>query len=139
MDWKSCAVDDLRKYNLLKIGVLNSRDRIRAVEAAAERGRISVQNDSMHTDSRLIDAMVESERLNMNINTAESLIKLIDRGLSALDEAEKKVLEKFYMSSSPVNIHELERYLGYQARTVYRLRDRALTKFTLAMYGFEAL
>ncbi len=139
MDWKSCAVDDLRKYNLLKIGILNSRDRIRAVESAAKRGRVSVENDALHTDSRLIDAIVESERLNMNIKTAEALIKLVDRGLSALDETEKKVLEKFYMSSSPVNIHELENYLGYQARTVYRVRDRALTKFTLAMYGFEAL
>ena len=88
-------------------------------------------------DSQLVDAIVETERLKTNIRIAQSLITLVDRGLSALSDDERYVLEKLYMSDCPRSTRALLERLGYSQRSLYRVRDRALRKFTLAMYGVE--
>lgn len=140
MDWKACAVDDLRRYNLLKEGIKNCRERIAIAKGIAASGRSSLgKNPRRRTDTKIVDAIVEVERLKQNIKFAESLIRLIDRGLSALTETERKVLKEFYMSSDPANIRKVKELLGYERSSIYRFRDMCLLKFTLAMYGAESL
>lgn len=139
MDWKTCAVDDLRHYKQMKIGILNSRDKLRMLESSVNKGRITAGKRGKQTDSRIIDMIVESERLKNNIKVAEELTSLVDRGLSSLTDEERIVLEDFYVSDSPKGAKKLYTELGYAPRSLYRLRDSALKKFTLAMYGVELL
>lgn len=137
MDWKACAVDDLRRYPQMKIGVLNSREKLRTVESLARSAKTSLKRNPGHTDSRLVDAIVESERLRKSLKQTEALIRLIERGLESLTEEERLLLTRFYMSRTTPNITDIKRELGYETRSIYRLRDRALVNFTLAMYGIE--
>ena len=137
MDWKALAVDDLKHYNYLKIGIMNSRDKLRCIEARTEHGKLNSDRNSASPDSQLIDAIVEYERLRKNISISKDLIKMIERGLEALSEEERYVLREFYMQDADVNMLKLKEKLGYETRSVYRLRDRALAKFTLAMYGVQ--
>ncbi len=137
MDWKACAVEDLRKYNYIKIGIMNSNDKIKCIEAQAEHGKLHLGRHSSSPDSRLIDAIVECERLRNNIRISENLARMIERGLAALSEEERCVLHEFYIQEASVNMLKLKEKLGYESRSVYRLRDRALEKFTLAMYGVQ--
>lgn len=137
MDWKTCAVDDLRRYNHMKIGILNSKDKLRALSRVADEGRMLSGKNGKRMDSRLVDAIVESERLKSNISAAESLTALVERGLSSLEHDERRVLEAFYMSDRPKTVRQIKEEFGYATRSVYRLRDSALKKFTLAMYGVE--
>ncbi len=137
MDWKTCAVDDLRRYPQMKIGVLNSREKLKVVESAARSAKNSLKRNPGRTDSRFVDAIVESERLRKNLKIAEGLLRLIERGLDSLTEEEELLLRRFYMSNSAPNMTKLKEELGYEPRSIYRLRDRALVKFTLAMYGVE--
>ncbi|MBE6912511.1 MAG: hypothetical protein IJO61_00410 [Oscillospiraceae bacterium] len=139
MDWKACAVDDLRKYNYIKIGIANSTEKLRCIEAQAEHGKLNSGKYSSSPDSRLINALVESERLRNNILLSKNLAKMIERGLDALSDDERYVLREFYMQEADVNMIKLKERLGYEMRSVYRLRDRALEKFTLAMYGVQNL
>lgn len=137
MNWKACAVEDLQRYNYIKIGIMNSSDKLRAIEAMAEHGKLNSCKKSDSPDSRLIDAIVESERLRQNIKISKELAKMIERGLDSLADNERCVLREFYMQDSGVNMLKLKEKLGYETRSVYRLRDRALEKFTLAMYGVQ--
>ena len=137
MDWKICAADDLRRYKQMKIGVLNSKDRIRLISATAASPKSSLDKDNPARNSDLINAIVEKERLRSNIKSAEKLLSIIERGLNSLNEEDRKILEKFYMSDSPSKIAFLSDEFGYEPRSLYRKRERALAKFTLAMYGFE--
>ena len=138
MDWKASAIEDLRKYNYIKIGIMNSSDKLRCIEALAEHGRLNSGRHSTSPDSRLIDAIVECEKLRNNIKISKELAKAIERGLDALSEKERCVLHEFYMQEADVNMLKLKEKLGYETRSVYRLRDRALEKFTLAMYGVQS-
>ena len=137
MDWKICAVDDLRRYPQMKIGILNSRDKLRAVDGFARSAKSSIEKKGRRADSKSVDAIVESERLRKNLKLAEGLVRLVERGLSSLTDEERAVLERFYMSTDVPSMTKLKEEFGYETRSVYRLRDRALMKFTLAMYGVE--
>ena len=139
MDWKACAVDDLRRYRHMKIGVLNSRDKLRMLSSQATSARTTASRQCERTSPKLIDTIVETERLKSNLDVAENLVGLIERGLDSLSEEERVVLERFYISDLPKNMTHLKGELGYEERSLYRLRDRALKKFTLAMYGVEMM
>ncbi len=137
MDWKTCAVDDLRRYNQIKIGIINLQERLRIINKSIKHRGTTSNNRRRRMDSDIINALVEGERLQRNITSAESLAALVERGLGSLSDEEKKVLQRFYMSNAPVSSRVLAAELGYEPRTLYRLRERALEKFTLAMYGME--
>ena len=139
MDWKICAVEDLRRYNLMKAGILNSEDKLRTIESDVMRARSALEDRRKRIDSRLVDALVEGERLKTNILTAKTLTKLVERGLSILCDNDRRILEIFYMSGVTKPATHLVKELGYSPRSIYRARDRALEKFTLAMYGVENL
>ena len=137
MDWKICAIDDLRRYKQMKVGVLNSKDRLRLVSQAATSPRSSLSKQNPANNPNLINAIVEKEKLNSNIKSVEKLLKLIERGLDSLNDEDRTLLEKFYMSDSPAKIRHLSDEFGYEPRSLYRKRERALARFTLAMYGLE--
>ena len=139
MDWKICAVDDLRRYHLMKVGILNSKDKLKAIEQAVFYAKTSSDGKKPKTNSEIVDMLVEKERLKTNITAAERIIELVERGLDALNIEERAILEKFYMTDCPNKIKTLRSQFGYSQRSMYRVKDRALRKFTLAMYGVEHL
>ncbi len=137
MDWKLCAADDLRRYKQMKIGILNSKDRLRLISETSTSPRTSLGKRNPARNPGFINNLVEKEKLSSNIKSAEKLIAIIDRGLNSLSEEDRRLLEKFYMSDSPSKMRHLSDEFGYDPRSIYRKRDRALAKFTLAMYGLE--
>lgn len=138
MDWKICAAEDLRRYNTMKIGILNARDKLRLLDVSKKRIASSVQKGKS-LDARIVDSLVEAERLETSIKLSENLCALIERGLSALTDKERKILEDFYMRGTPKSALQLTYELGGSTRSIYRVRDNALEKFTLAMYGVGVL
>ena len=137
MDWKACAIDDLRRYPMLKLAIRNCREKIRAVQGIAQKGRMAFEEGIKAVDSRYVDAIVEVDKLRYNLESAERLAAVIERALSVLDDEERLILTKFFMSDDPANIIELRNRLSYESRTIYRRKDKALLKFTLAMYGVD--
>lgn len=120
----------------MKLGLINLRERLRTVRLSARSLKSSLHKTYRKTDTEYINIIVEKERLKTNIDLCNNLVLLIDRGLSVLDNEERAVLEEFYMKPAP-NIVELKARFGYETRSIYRLRDTALEKFTLAMYGIN--
>ena len=139
MDWKACAADDLRRYRYLKIGILNSREKLAAMEKKAKLSRANIKTSLLSSDDNDLDTLIEYERLKQNMKMSDLLAKLIERGLSSLSEEEKTVLDKCFINGGKRNLTSLTQTLGYEQRSLYRLRDRALKKFTLSMYGVDML
>lgn len=119
----------------MRLGVIISRERLLTVREGARSLRSSLAGSRKKTDTELVNMIVESERLKANIKLSEALVALIERGLASLTPTEREVLEEFYMKDSPPDIVNLKSRIGYETRSVYRLRDSALMKFTCAMYG----
>ena len=65
----------------------------------------------------------------------KKLLDLIERGLASLDKTERLVLDRFYIDRPKNHVERLMEELNYEKTRVYEIKDQALYKFTIAMYG----
>lgn len=145
MDWKKAAEDDLKLYNLRMLSLDNISERIATLKASKEGvkacviDKAPVKGGQSKYEEMLINCIVEIERLSLNYEVTERLIKLTERGLSVLDDEEREVLESFYISGSERCLDVLRERLGYEKSQIYRIKDRALQKYTVACFGVTQL
>ena len=83
----------------------------------------------------MLDNIVERERLKLVYHADRRLVRLIERGLSKLSEEERLVIDLFYIDRPRDHLDELTKRLGYEKTQIYRIKDAALYKFTVTMYG----
>ena len=77
---------------------------------------------------------MERERIKYNYIATEKLVNLIGKGIKGLDATEYKILSMFYMDGK-YSVMRMVEELGYEQSQIYRMKDRALYKFTIEMYG----
>lgn len=145
-NWCIFAIQRLKDYE----------DRKTAVDNITEQ--ISVLNDkftairSATTDSTPVQGGNENRREQMlihNISTREELQKSLDltkkelaiteKGLAALTETERKILTRFYINRSKGHVDRLCDELYVSKTELYRQKDEALKRFTMACYGIVEL
>ncbi len=140
MNWKAEATRDLKSYPQRKQAVDNLKERIEILEeqfvslkgvsvGEPVRGGLSKQ------EQKWLDNISERERLGFSLKIAEELIRLTEKGLEVLTERERKVLEGFYINPQENHVDLLCEELHFEKSSLYRLKDDALRKFTIAMYG----
>lgn len=141
MNWKASAESDLRTYNYRRQSLESIQERITALKATQDGLRAAASDSepvkggtSRHED-KLINCIVEIERLKINYAAANRLVKLTEKGLLGLSEEEMEVLDAFYITGSERCVDVLRERLGYEKSQIYRIRERALYKFTVSCYG----
>jgi hypothetical protein len=141
MNWQNEAVEDLKKYAQMKESLINIHERIAALESdytgikSMATNEVPIRGGSSKNEARLINNIVERERLECTYNATEKLVKLIEKGLSSLEKNEQLVLERFYIYRSCGHVERLMEELNFEQRRIYQIKDVALYKFTINMYG----
>jgi len=141
VDWKKVAVEDLRRYQHLKKSLSHIPQRIETLEEynLAVKGGMSgsepVSGGTSTSEDRLISNICERERLGHNYKAVKGLVDMIEEGLGMLNKTERLVLERFYINRTQGYVDRLMDELGYEKSRVYQIKDDALHKFTVAMYG----
>ena len=137
MDWKKQAVEDLKSHEFRRKGL----DNIRRIVAANQHTRKGFQETGTNTpqnwSDRQLDLVCEEGRLQLMYAAADGLVRAVDDALSTLTADERKVLDAFYIHRSQGHVPSLMKELGYEQRQIYKIKDRALYHFTVAMYGFS--
>lgn len=145
MRWDKEAESDLRKYPGLLNAVKNLRERVEYLEASSGSLKGSVCDDvpvhggGSHYEDRILNNLVERERKKMLLNVDEQLIAAIERGLKALTDEERMVVEGFYFHPTKAAADSLAAKIPCDRSVVYDIRKRALYKFTVHMYGIMDL
>lgn len=141
MNWKSEAIEKLRKYDAMRQAVQNIPEEISRLEIAACSIR-SAQTDGTPVkgggngrEDMLLNNFVHRQELEWSYQQAQSWLKSADRALGALTPEEKLVLHRFYICPQRGGVDRLCDQLGVEQSSVYRKRDKALRKFTVALYG----
>ncbi len=137
MDWKIYAIKDLRRYKFIKLGIINSKERLAIIDAEIKTSLHINTKRCARKKTELMAATIEANNLRQSISSAERKTKLLERALDSLTELERNILAKFYMDNNPKPASVLSDELGFSVRSLYRARDEALEKFTLAMYGID--
>lgn len=141
MYWKHEAIENLKDYSAKKASIQNLTDEIK--ELTAKRGSIrsatsdgvAVKGGGSGREDAMINNIVRLDKLRENLHDAEQFIYRMDRGLEFLEIGEKELLVRFYITPERHAAEHFADELGVDVKTVYHRKDRALRKFTIAMYG----
>lgn len=141
MKWTEFAITDLKKYRAMKASLINLRERLQVLDIrfksvkSGSSDSTPVQGGGNKTEDAIIDNIVERKRLVLLYHANSRLVRLIERGLSELSKEERLVIDLFYIDRPRNHVDELANRLNCEKSQIYRIKDDALYKFTITMYG----
>ena len=142
MKWKNEAMEKLRRYDVMRQALRNIPAEIERLEESActlrsvTPDRVPVKGGGGKREEALINNLMQRQELEWTLDQVKRWLKITDRGLLALKEDERLVLQRLYLYPEKGAVDRLCTELGVEQSTIYRKRDQALERFTLAMYGF---
>lgn len=141
MNWKTEAIEHLNRYPAMSRALENIPKEIAMLESDAV-GLRGVRPDQVRTpgqagprDDVLIGNIVKREELKRSLENARLWVDTTEDALSVLSPEEKLVLERMYICPEKGVVNRLCGELGVEQSSVYRKRDNALYRFTMALYG----
>lgn len=139
MNWKEEAVQKLRRYRLMANSaqaIPRELERLageaRTLHAAPFGGGGAMGNMRSYED-RLLDNLTQRQELEQQLERVESWVQITQQALEQLEPREQTVLRRLYMEGAEASA--VGREIGLERSSLYRLRDEALRKLTIAMYG----
>ena len=141
MNWKEEATEKLRKYDAMRLATQNLPEELHRLEEsacairAARTDATPVKGGTNRREDALLSNMVHRQELSHALAQAKSWLSTADRSLGALTPEEKLVLHRLYIYPERGAVDRLCGELGLEQSSVYRKRDKALERFTLALYG----
>ena len=142
-DWKTEAVDKLKQYEARRQALEIIPMQIAEIEStmtsirSASADTVSVRTSKgTGREDMLLNCMVQRDELQRSLERARIWVNIVDRGLSILDPEERKVLDRVYIKAERHAADNLAAECFVDVKTIYRWKDKALRKFTIALYGF---
>ena len=145
MKWKDEAMEKLKRYGAMQQALQNIPEELRRLKADATALRsasaedISVKGGGGRREEALINNLVQRQELEWTLKQVKQWLTVADRGLAALTPEERLVLQRMYLYPERGAIDRLCTELGVEQASVYRKRDKALHRFTVALYGFPEM
>ena len=140
MIWKNEAVSRLKAYQSKKLALenipLEIRQQVLALASirSADPDSAPVRGNSTREDAMLNNMVYRSELEDSYLRT-KLWVDATDRALGVLTPEERTLLERFFIYAEPKAADRLAGDLHMDVKTVYRRKDDALRKFTVALYG----
>ena len=142
MNWRNEAIDKLHRYDLMRNALQNIPEEIARLKAEAVAIRSASANSFFvkggggdQEDAR-INNLVRRHELEETLRQVRQWLNVTDRALLALKDDERLILQRLYLYPQKGAIDLLCNELGLEQSSVYRKRDQALSRFTVAIYGF---
>lgn len=137
MKWREDAVEKLEKYEAMRLAAVSlSRELGRLDEEACHFAQRPPIRPVMGQDP-LLRNFTRRQELKHSQRQAEFWVESVENALCILDPEERLVLERLYIFPGKGGLEWLCQELNMEQATVYRRRNKALQKFTVALYGAE--
>ena len=139
--WKKQAMNELEMLEPRKQALINIPDQIRELEEklVTIRGQTSdsvcVSGSGGRRDDAYLNNIVAREQLQANLEEARRAVRRVSGAMGVLTPEEKEILERFYVTPEKSVSLNIAAEKCVDRKTVYRWKDVALAKFTIAMYG----
>lgn len=142
MNWKSEAMEKLRRYDAMRQASCNIPKEIQRLQIAARAIKganpeeTSVKGAGGQRENRLLDNLVHRQELQWTLDQTKCWLDVTERALKTLTNEEKLILQRLYICPEKGAVDRLCQELEVEQSSVYRRRDRALQRFAIALYGF---
>lgn len=142
MDWKIEATDKLKQYEAKRQSLQIIPLEIAQIEStmtgirSARTDSIAIRNSGGNArENMMLSCIVRKEELQRNLEQAELWVEAVTSALDVLNDDERKILDRMYIHREKKASDRLAGELFVDIATVYRWKDDALRKFTIALYG----
>lgn len=142
MDWKIEATDKLKQYEAKRQSIQIIPLEIAQIEStmtgirSARTDSIAIRNSGGNArENMMLSCIVRKEELQRNLEQAELWVEAVTSALDVLNDDERKILYRMYIHREKKAADRLAGELFVDIATVYRWKDDALRKFTIALYG----
>lgn len=141
MNWKREIVEKLQQYELMEHALKNIPEEISRLESYSTGMRsltacaIPTKGGGNRYENMLINNLVQKQELRWTLGQIRRWMKMVDQGMEILEGDERQILERMYIYPEEGAAHRLCAELGIEQSSLYRKREAALRKLTLAMYG----
>lgn len=144
MNWKYEAIDKLKGYEAHLASLESIPEEIARLESAvcsirsASADGTAVSAHGNKREDMLLSNIVLREELERKLEQAKLWVSVVERSLGVLDDEERRVLDLMYIHRQPGSVERLCSELNIEQASVYRRRDVALYRFTIALYGVNS-
>ena len=141
MNWKFEAIEKLKEYTARKNAITSIPEEIKRLEEDAQRIRAAstdatpVQGGGSAREDMLLSNIVHREELQRRLSDALRWVEIVDGGLAVLTDEDRLVLDRFYIHPMRGNVDRLCDELAVEKAAVYKRKEKALHRFTVALYG----
>ena len=131
----------LRDYNAKKNSITATAEQIFMLEAESTCVRSATTDGTPVQDggNRREDAMLNNIAARMELkaahDSAEAWMSVVYGALDVLTDDERRILDRFYINRQKGHAERLMEEMNLEKAQVYRVKDAALRKFALALYG----
>ena len=145
-NWCVFAIQRLRDYESRKEAIDNLTEQIKLLEdkftairsATTDSTPVQGGNENKR-EQMLINNIATREELQNNLEITKQEIAITEKGLAALTETEKKILQRFYINRTKGYVERLCDELYISKTELYRQKEDALKRFTMVCYGIVEL
>jgi hypothetical protein len=140
MNWKTEAIDKLKQYDAMRCSLDTIPQELQRLQLRAQSLKSLdlsspvVRSGNQHDDA-LINNLVHRQELESTLEQACLWVTQVEQALTVLTPDERLVLDVMYIKQERNAVDKLCQELCRDTPTIYRRRDKALRKFTLALYG----
>lgn len=141
MNWKKEAIEKLKEYNARKqsitsipMEIAQLESAVRGIRSASADGS-AISGGGSGREDMLLSNICKREELKCSLRDAKVWVRRVDAGLAVLEKEELDILRRFYITPERGVAGKIAEELNVDAKTVYRRKDAALRRFTLALYG----
>ena len=140
-DWKQKAVNKLRGYETHRVALENIPREIMRLELAyagirsATTDGAPVSGGDNTREDAMLSNIVHRAELRRRLKEARLWVVQVDEALAVLSDEERLVLDRFYIHQAKDNVKELCERLALEKGAVHNRRNKALRRFTSALYG----
>lgn len=140
MIWKHEAIDKLKQYEAKSAALENIPLEIRQLELSMQSIRSAdpsspVRGNGASKEDVMLNNIAHRNELSIALHQTVLWIDSIERALGTMSPEERLLLDRFYIHPEKKAADRLAGDLRVDIKTVYRWKDEALRKFTLALYG----
>lgn len=140
--WKYKAIDKLKDYSAQKAALQNLPEEIARLESeacsikSATGDGTPVKGGGSVREDRLLSNIVKREEHKAMLHRATLAVRQVERGLNVLTGEERHLLDVMYIINEKGRADRLMVELGLaEESSLYKRVNKALQRFTIAMYG----
>lgn len=141
MNWKTEAEDKLKKYELMRLSVRSIPQEIERLELSAQsiRGastdKTPVKGGGSRREEFLLNNLVLKNELKCRLRQSRIWVRTVSEALETLNPEEQLILQRLYIVPEKGAMDRLCAEFNCEKSQIYRIREKSLEKFTLALYG----